>query len=104
MGPQKSQHNEIMSFVSVSQVIKMLQVRRMALLIPLMTTNGVLRAFIFGTFTQGVQKSLGKSGIGFVMMVFGITDAVSSLLLGRLRHILVGLFSRISDLLSLFLQ
>ena len=69
----------------VGEMARMLQAPDVVLLLPLMTTNGLLRAFIFGTFTKGIQTVLGtKDSIGFVMMAFGLTDAAATLLLGQL--------------------
>lgn len=58
---------------------------RMASLIPLLIANGLARVFVFSDFTQLVVKpQLGEDDIGFAMMAFGFTDAVSSYGFGKL--------------------
>jgi len=58
---------------------------RTMILIPLMIANGLARSLVFSDFTSNVIKPhLGEDNIGFVMMLFGFTDAIASLYLGKL--------------------
>lgn len=55
------------------------------LLIPLTMYSGIEQAFIAGDYTKSyVGCALGIENIGFVMICYGVTDAVCSLLFGRL--------------------
>ncbi|XP_041375281.1 protein unc-93 homolog A-like [Gigantopelta aegis] len=55
------------------------------LLVPLTIYSGVEQGFIGGTFTRAyVTCSLGIWNIGYVMIVYGITDAICSFSFGRL--------------------
>ena len=61
------------------------QDNRMALMLPVIFYSGVSLAALAGKFTSTVVAGLlSKGDVGFVMMGFGFTDAVGSLLFGRL--------------------
>ncbi|XP_022096277.1 protein unc-93 homolog A-like isoform X2 [Acanthaster planci] len=55
------------------------------MLLPLFIYSGMEQAFVFGDFTKAfITCTNGIHYVGFVMMVFGISDAICSFLLGRL--------------------
>lgn len=55
------------------------------LLIPLTVYSGVEQAFVGGDFTKSyISCTLGIWNIGYVMICYGVTDAVCSFLFGRL--------------------
>uniref|UniRef100_A0A0D6QZA9 UNC93-like protein 3 n=1 Tax=Araucaria cunninghamii TaxID=56994 RepID=A0A0D6QZA9_ARACU len=59
--------------------------KRMLLLIPLLVYSGLEQAFVWAEFTKYVvEPAIGVAGVGGVMAIFGATDAVSSLVAGRL--------------------
>ncbi|XP_031738201.1 UNC93-like protein 3 [Cucumis sativus] len=58
---------------------------RMILTIPLISYSGLQAAFVWAKFTKEVvTPSLGVSGVGGAMAVYGAADAVCSLIAGRL--------------------
>ncbi|XP_033118914.1 protein unc-93 homolog A-like [Anneissia japonica] len=55
------------------------------LMVPLMIYSGVEQAFVAGDYTKAyVTCGLGVGYVGYVMICYGVADAVSSYLLGRL--------------------
>ncbi|KAL0555558.1 hypothetical protein IC582_009506 [Cucumis melo] len=74
------------SILSLSKsVVAPLADRRMILTIPLIAYSGLQAAFVWAKFTkQVVTPSLGVSGVGGAMAVYGAADAVCSLVAGRL--------------------
>ncbi|XP_050381675.1 UNC93-like protein 3 isoform X2 [Argentina anserina] len=58
---------------------------RMLFIIPLMAYTGLQQAFVWAEFTKYVvTPSLGMSGVGGAMAVYGFFDAICSLVAGRL--------------------
>lgn len=58
---------------------------RMLLIIPLMAYTGLQQAFVWAEFTKYVvTPTLGMSGVGGAMAVYGCFDAICSLVAGRL--------------------
>ncbi|GFO20719.1 unc-93-like protein a [Plakobranchus ocellatus] len=56
-----------------------------ALLIPITIFSGVEQAFLQGDFTKSyISCSLGIWNLGYVMICYGVTDAICSILFGRL--------------------
>lgn len=71
-------------FERFTEAARLMTQPRMASLIPILIANGLARVFIFSDFTELVVKpKLGEDDIGFVMMTFGFTDAVSSFVFGK---------------------
>ncbi|XP_070571754.1 protein unc-93 homolog A-like [Ptychodera flava] len=67
--------------------LRLLKNYRMILMLPLMVYSGVEQAYIAGDYTQSfVSCSLGVQMVGYVMIAFGITDALASLLFGRIQE------------------
>lgn len=72
--------------------------------------RGMEQSFVFGDFTKNIiSETKGTNWIGFVMAVFGVTDALSSVTLGRLADrfgkrlfVAVGLLAHLA-VLSFFL-
>ncbi|KAK3761070.1 hypothetical protein RRG08_022474 [Elysia crispata] len=55
------------------------------LLIPITVYSGIEQAFIQGDFTQSyISCTLGIWNLGYVMMCYGVVDAICSILFGRL--------------------
>ncbi|XP_038061555.1 protein unc-93 homolog A-like [Patiria miniata] len=55
------------------------------MLVPLFMYSGMEQAFFFGDFTKAfITCTNGIHYVGFIMMVFGVSDAICSFLLGRL--------------------
>ncbi|KAL3536379.1 hypothetical protein ACH5RR_004840 [Cinchona calisaya] len=58
---------------------------RILLVVPLIAYSGFQQAFVWAAFTKYVvQPTLGETGVGGVMAVYGAVDAVCSLAAGRL--------------------
>uniref|UniRef100_A0A7N0U5A2 UNC93-like protein 3 n=1 Tax=Kalanchoe fedtschenkoi TaxID=63787 RepID=A0A7N0U5A2_KALFE len=58
---------------------------RMILVIPLITYSGLQQAFVWAEFTKYIiTPTLGVSGVGGAMAVYGAFDAISSVAAGRL--------------------
>ncbi|KAJ0771550.1 putative Ion channel regulatory protein, UNC-93 [Helianthus annuus] len=56
---------------------------RLVLIIPLIAFSGLQQAFVWAEFTKYyVQPSLGESGVGGAMAVYGVFDAICSLAVG----------------------
>ncbi|MFS7957026.1 putative Ion channel regulatory protein, UNC-93 [Helianthus anomalus] len=67
-----------------NQVITPLCDVRMLLIVPLIAFSGLQQAFVWAEFTKYyVQPSLGESGVGGAMAVYGVFDAICSLAAGR---------------------
>ncbi|XP_004302724.1 PREDICTED: UNC93-like protein 3 [Fragaria vesca subsp. vesca] len=73
------------SVVSLSKtVIRPLYDVRMLLIIPLMAYSGLQQAFVWADYTAYiVSPTLGVSGVGGAMAVYGACDAICSLAAGR---------------------
>lgn len=74
---------------SVSSILKSviapLLELRVWLIIPLIAYSGLQQAFVWAEFTKHVvTPTLGVSGVGGVMAIFGAADAICSLVAGRL--------------------
>ncbi|EPS67279.1 hypothetical protein M569_07495, partial [Genlisea aurea] len=70
---------------SVGILLNLFLERRILLLIPLMVYSGLQQAFVWAVYTKDIVKpTLGESGVGGAMAVYGLFDAVFSLLAGRL--------------------
>lgn len=74
------------SLLSLSKsVVAPLTDVRMILAIPLIAYSGLQQAFVWAEFTKHVvTPSLGVSGVGGAMAVYGASDAICSLVAGRL--------------------
>jgi len=71
--------------VRILDAIFLMKDKRMLFLIPTLFYSGIEMGFIFGDFTKEcISNPLGTGWIGFVMSVFGATDAIGSFVLGRL--------------------
>lgn len=58
---------------------------KMFLLVPIFINTGIVTGFIFNDFTSAVvQPSLGSDNIGFVMATFGLSNALSSIITGKI--------------------
>ena len=69
---------------SISQVLALMLQPEMCLLIPLFVFNGLEQAFIWGDFTSHfVKESVGPDSIGYIMVVYGASNAFGSFLCGR---------------------
>ncbi|XP_062005266.1 UNC93-like protein 3 [Rosa rugosa] len=82
---QGSSPNFYASVVSLSKtVIRPLYDVRMLLIIPLMAYSGLQQAFVWADYTEYiVSPTLGVSGVGGAMAVYGACDAICSLAAGR---------------------
>ncbi|KAI3837117.1 hypothetical protein MKW92_035172 [Papaver armeniacum] len=59
--------------------------KRMLLIIPLIAYSGLQQAFVWAEFTKEIVKpALGVSGVGGSMAVYGVFDAISSLVSGAI--------------------
>ncbi|KAI3986225.1 hypothetical protein MKX01_031461 [Papaver californicum] len=59
--------------------------KRMLLIIPLIVYSGLQQAFVWAEFTKEIVKpALGVSGVGGSMAVYGVFDAISSLVSGTI--------------------
>ncbi|KAJ0771552.1 putative UNC93-like protein 3, plant [Helianthus annuus] len=66
------------------QVVTPLCDMRLLLIVPLIAFSGLRQAFVWAEFTKYyVQPSLGESGVGGAMAVYGAFDAICSLVAGR---------------------
>ncbi|GKB27096.1 hypothetical protein Tco_0866497, partial [Tanacetum coccineum] len=66
------------------QVVTPLCDTRLLLIVPLIAYSGLQQAFVWAEFTKYyIQPSLGESGVGDVMAVYGIFDAICSLVAGQ---------------------
>ncbi|XP_002737723.1 protein unc-93 homolog A-like [Saccoglossus kowalevskii] len=67
--------------------VHLLKEYRMFLMVPLMIYSGVEQAYIAGDFTKSfISCTFGVQMVGYVMIAYGLTDAVSSLILGRIEE------------------
>ena len=67
--------------------------RRMVVLAPLMLFNGIQQGFTSSEFTTNfIRESLGEASIGYVMAVFGATNVLFSIGIGRLADKLTSFF------------
>ncbi|KAG7017311.1 UNC93-like protein 3 [Cucurbita argyrosperma subsp. argyrosperma] len=84
--PSLSSSSLRVSILSLSKsVVAPLTNVRMILAIPLIAYSGLQAAFVWAKFTkQVVTPSLGVSGVGGVMAIYGASDAICSLVAGRL--------------------
>ncbi|KAL7136485.1 hypothetical protein ABFS83_10G034300 [Erythranthe nasuta] len=58
---------------------------RILLVIPLIAYSGLQQAFVWAEYTKEIVKpTLGERGVGGAMAVYGVFDAISSLIAGRL--------------------
>ncbi|KAL5550023.1 hypothetical protein UlMin_000199 [Ulmus minor] len=85
-GPGESSATLYDSIVSrLSLVITPLLNVRMLLIVPLMAYSGLQQAFVWAAFTKSVvTPTMGVSGVGGAMAVYGAADAICSLAAGRL--------------------
>ncbi|XP_033638068.1 protein unc-93 homolog A-like [Asterias rubens] len=69
--------------------LRLLKDYRMILLVPLTIYSGLEQGFITGDFTRSyVTCTVGVSWVGYVMICYGVTDALCSFFAGRLvKHI-----------------
>ncbi|KAI3859813.1 hypothetical protein MKW92_048339 [Papaver armeniacum] len=66
-------------------VIAPLLDKRMLLIIPLIAYSGLQQAFVWAEFTKEIVKPApGVSGVGGLMAVYGVFDAISSLVSGAI--------------------
>ncbi|PWA99120.1 major facilitator superfamily protein [Artemisia annua] len=66
------------------QVVTPLCDTRLLLIVPLIAFSGLQQAFVWAEFTKYyVQPSLGESGVGGAMAVYGVFDAICSLAAGQ---------------------
>ncbi|GMN37674.1 hypothetical protein TIFTF001_007022 [Ficus carica] len=88
-GDEGHQYSPNMSYASMLTLLKpiitpLLDVR-MLLIIPLIAYSGLQQAFAWSEFTKYiVTPTLGVSGVGGTMAVYGACDAICSLAAGRL--------------------
>ncbi|CAN4116945.1 unnamed protein product [Withania somnifera] len=72
-------------------IITLLQDIRMLLVIPLLAYSGLQQAFVWAEYTKYIVKpTMGESGVGGAMAVYGVFDAICSLVTG---HFTFGLSS-----------
>ncbi|MCL7035713.1 hypothetical protein MKW94_026732 [Papaver nudicaule] len=85
-GTPKSSSNFLDSVVSLwDLVVAPLLDKRMLLIIPLFAYSGLQQAFVWAEFTKEIVKpALGVSGVGGSMAVYGVFDAISSLVSGAI--------------------
>ncbi|PRP74058.1 hypothetical protein PROFUN_08682 [Planoprotostelium fungivorum] len=57
--------------------------RKMLIMIPILYYNGLEQGFITGDFTANTKEQRSREWVGFSMAVFGVVNAVSSVLAGR---------------------
>mmetsp|Transcript_26125 Transcript_26125/g.56566 ORF Transcript_26125/g.56566 Transcript_26125/m.56566 type:complete len:338 (+) Transcript_26125:363-1376(+) len=58
---------------------------KLQLLIPILLYSGLEQGFIWGDFTANyVKPALTKANVGYVMAVYGMTDALASLAFGKI--------------------
>ncbi|KAF3672452.1 UNC93-like protein 3 [Capsicum annuum] len=75
----------------LKSIITLLQDIRMLLIIPLIAYSGLQQAFVWAEFTKYLVKpTMGESGVGGAMAVYGVFDAICSLVTG---HFTFGLSS-----------
>ncbi|CAN4116124.1 unnamed protein product [Withania somnifera] len=89
------QQNSATLFSSVEtlfkSIITLLQDIRMLLIIPLIVYSGLQQAFVWAEFTKYIVKpTMGESGVGGAMAIYGVFDAICSLVTG---HFTFGLSS-----------
>ncbi|OIT00951.1 unc93-like protein 3 [Nicotiana attenuata] len=91
-GLQDSSASFFSSVVTLfKSIVTLLQDIRMLLVIPLIAYSGLQQAFVWAEFTKYiVVPTMGESGVGGAMAVYGIFDAVCSLVAG---HFTFGLSS-----------
>ncbi|KAK4349097.1 hypothetical protein RND71_031852 [Anisodus tanguticus] len=91
------------SFVSsvatlFKSIITLLQDIRMLLVIPLIAYSGLQQAFVWAEFTKYIVKpTMGESGVGGAMAVYGVFDAISST--RKLEHVTGGVLGILYPLL-----
>eukprot|EP01129_Flabellula_baltica_P005836 TRINITY_DN2140_c0_g1_i4.p1 TRINITY_DN2140_c0_g1~~TRINITY_DN2140_c0_g1_i4.p1 ORF type:complete len:331 (-),score=57.15 TRINITY_DN2140_c0_g1_i4:21-1013(-) len=61
--------------------------KRMLLLIVIIIFSGLSQSFFYGVFTKLLSSVGGKSLLGFVMAVFGVSDAIGSFLIGKISDV-----------------
>eukprot|EP00794_Sanderia_malayensis_P014408 gene14408-15909_t len=82
LGSEKRDNGVCSLFIAT---LRHLKERRMQLLIILTMFSGLEQGFVFGDYTNAfVTCSLGIEKVGFVMICFGVTDALCSFGLGKL--------------------
>ncbi|KDO24686.1 hypothetical protein SPRG_10220 [Saprolegnia parasitica CBS 223.65] len=73
------------SSLSIRAVLALAKDPRMLVLAPLMLFNGIQQGFTSSEFTTNfIRESLGEASIGYVMAVFGATNVLFSIGIGRL--------------------
>ncbi|KAI7736792.1 hypothetical protein M8C21_011227, partial [Ambrosia artemisiifolia] len=84
-GEKDSSHGFYTFLVSLwKQVTTPLCDTRLLLIVPLIAYSGLQQAFVWAEFTEYyVQPSLGESGVGGAMAVYGAFDTICSLAAGR---------------------
>jgi len=81
---QKEDFREESPFSRIASVFKIHADWKMLMLIPVTYYNGLEQGFIMGDFTSLTKESLGtREWVGFSMAVFGVVNALSSVLAGR---------------------
>ncbi|KAL6078300.1 hypothetical protein QOT17_001480 [Balamuthia mandrillaris] len=69
---------------NVAQAFLLLRDVRMLLLIPILIYTGLEQGFTFGDFTSDIVKeSKGKEWIGYILSVYGLFDALGSVVIGK---------------------
>jgi MFS family permease len=69
----------------VSDMLSLWRDPRLCLIIPIILYGGLEMGWVWGDFTATIVKgSIGKKNIGFVMTVFGVSDALFSFVFGKL--------------------
>ncbi|XP_065055272.1 protein unc-93 homolog A-like isoform X3 [Rhopilema esculentum] len=82
LGSEKKNHGVFSLFIATARHLKD---RRMQLLIPLTMYSGLEQGFVYGDFTKSfVTCVLGVDKVGYVMICFGVTDAILSYAIGKL--------------------
>ncbi|XP_060201842.1 UNC93-like protein 3 [Lycium barbarum] len=83
------QQDSSASFVSsvatlLKSIMTLLQDIRMLLIIPLIAYSGLQQAFVWAEFTKYIVKPImGESGVGGAMAIYGVFDAICSLVAGN---------------------
>ncbi|KAM4694256.1 protein unc-93 homolog A-like [Discoglossus pictus] len=84
-GEQKEEDDKISFCQSLLTTIKQLKDKRQCLLIPLTMFSGFQQGFLSSDYTKAfVTCTLGIHFVGYVMICFGATNSICSLLFGKL--------------------
>ncbi|XP_077996346.1 protein unc-93 homolog A-like [Glandiceps talaboti] len=83
--PCSEKNGSIGGLARLTTALRLLKEQSFYLLVPLMMLSGVSMAFVYGDFTQAfITCSLGVHHIGYIMLAYGVVQAVSSFIFGRI--------------------